>query len=106
MGRKESNQTNKISSLTSNVQWCVSYFHKYGVQQHFFTPPPIPGALGRGQKAISFKFNYIEAIIKLYMGNFHSVAWIMLQEWNLGVLGWSNTLLQNFAMALTNDCAF
>ena len=32
-----------------NQIWCVSYSHKWGVQQQIFFAPP-PGALGRGQK--------------------------------------------------------
>ena len=31
--------------------------------------------------------------------NFHSVAGVMTQGWDLGVLGWSKTLAWGFAMA-------
>ena len=43
-------------------------------------------------RVLTNKRNYIER-------NFYSVAWVMLQWWDLGVLGGSKTLAWGFAMA-------
>ena len=73
--------------------WCVSYSHEWGVQLHFFTPPP--GASGKGQKVNYHLISITKSISKsLYQAlcvfsqkkdtkhirrNFHYVAWVMPQ---------------------------
>ena len=69
----------------------------------FFLAPP-PGALGRGKKVKEIKYHQISIShfqrflnqtlcvfsqmkdIKHYGRDFHSVAWVMPQGWDLGVL--------------------
>ena len=95
-----------------NQIWCVSYSREWGVQRQTFLAPP-PGALGRGQK---FKYHLIsitKSISKIFIPNFvvfsqikdtkhirrdfHSVAWVMPQGWDFGVLAvprWSKIYFQ------------
>ena len=53
-----------------NQIWCVSYWHKLGVQRQtlFFAPPP--GALGRGQKVKYHLISITKSISKIFIPNF------------------------------------
>ena len=83
-----------------NQIWCVSYSHEWGMQRHFFFLASPPGSLGRGQKVKYHLISITESISKIFIPNFvcvltneryktyfYSVAWVMPQGWDLGVLG-------------------
>ena len=72
----------------------------YATAQFFGSPHP--GALGRGQKVKYHKISITKSISKIFKPNFaylltnkiykknirqefHSIAWVMPQEWDLGV---------------------
>ena len=73
-----------------NQIWCVSFSHKWGVQQQKKLAPP-PGALGRGQKVKYHLISITKSISKIFIPNFvftnekyktyqtgfNSVAWVM-----------------------------
>ena len=81
----------------SNNIWCVRYSHEWGMQSHIFGP--VPGASERCKKV---KYHYIsitKSISKIFTKlcvcshkkrhkhfkrDFHSVAWVMSQGWDLG----------------------
>ena len=77
--------------------WCVSYSHKWGVQQQKNFAPP-PGAVGRGQKVKYHLISITKSISKIscvfsqmkdtkhIRRNFYFVAWVMPQGSDLG--GW------------------
>ena len=80
----------------------MSYSHEWGMQRHFFLAPP-PGALGRGQKVKYNQISITKSISKiLYQTlclfsqmkdtkhirrDLNSVAWVMPQGSDFGVLG-------------------
>ena len=84
-----------------NQIWCVSYSHEWGVQQQIFFGHA-PWDIGEGSNGqISFNFNYKvnfkDFYTKLCMfsqmndtkhirRDFHFVAWVMPQGWDLGAL--------------------
>ena len=51
-----------------NQIWCVSYSYKWGMQRHFFAPPP--GALGRSQKVKYHLISITKSISKIFIPNF------------------------------------
>ena len=87
---------------------CVSYSHKRGAQRKkkFWAPPP--GALGRGQKVKYHLISITKSISKIFIPNFvcvltneryktyqtdfYSVACVMPQGWDLGVLRGQNQI--------------
>ena len=84
-----------ICFLKFNQIWCVSYSHECDVQPHTFLAPALWDR-GEGPKSqISLNFNYKVNFIffhqtlcrcKHIRQYFHSVAWVMSQGWDMGVL--------------------
>ena len=84
-----------------NQIWHVSYLHQWHMQRHNFFGSPPPGALGRGKKVKYHKISITKSIerflnqtfcvfsqmkdIKNIRRDFHSIAWVMPQGWDLGV---------------------
>ena len=98
-------KTWSIFSLKFNQIWCVSNLPKWHMQRHkFFVPLPLrPWGGAKWSNIIKSQFqrflnqtlcdfSQMKDINYLRL-DFHSVAWVMSQEWDLGVqLGWGSTM--------------
>ena len=86
-----------------NKIWCVSYSYECGMQRHFFLDQIPLGPWGGSKGQILFNLNYKVNFKHFYYQtlcvysqmkdtkhirrDFHSVAWVMPQGWDFGVLG-------------------
>ena len=78
----------------SNQVWCAKFSYEWVVRQHFFGAIPLgPRGGFKGQLSYlksqfqRFLYQTLCLFSKIKEWDFHYVAWVVLQGWDLGLLG-------------------